>query len=267
MKNFEYKKSLGQNFLIDKNIVRKIVDSIDLEDKSLIIEVGPGNGALTKELVKLKANVISFEIDKRLKEDLDKLVEENKNLEVIFEDFLELDLNKFLKTKKYKNLYFVANLPYYITSAIVNKITEESKPNEMILMVQKEVAERFSAKPNTKSYGSMSVFLQYNYNISKVVSVPKTCFYPSPKVDSMVIKFKTNNNKEKPINEKLFYKIIKESFKFKRKNLRNNLRNNLKDYDLEIINEVLKKYNKDLSFRAENLSVSEFIDISNNLNY
>ncbi len=261
MKNFEYKKSLGQNFLIDQNIIKKIINSIDLEEESLIIEIGPGSGALTKELVKLNANVISFEIDARLKEKLDILVNENKNLEIIYQDFLKTNLKEFLKTKKYKNIYFVANLPYYITTAIINKITEESDPTEMILMVQKEVAERFSASPNTKDYGSISVFLQYNYDISKVTLVSKNCFYPIPKVDSMVIKFKSKENKNIVNDESKFYKLIKDSFQFKRKNLRNNL----KEYNLDKINEVLKKYNKDLTSRAESLTVKEFIDISNNL--
>ncbi len=261
MKNFEYKKSLGQNFLIDKNIINKIINSIDLKEESLIIEIGPGSGALTKELVKLNANIISFEIDTRLKSELDKLCNENSNLEIIYEDFLKIDLKEFLKQKKYKNLYFVANLPYYITTAIINKITEESNPKEMILMVQKEVADRFSAHPNTRDYGSISVFLQYNYDISKVVLVPKTCFYPSPKVDSVVIKFETRENKVKALNEEKFYKLIKDSFQFKRKNLRNNL----KGYNQDKINEILKEYNKDLTARAEEISVEEFINISNNI--
>ena len=155
----------------------------------------------------------------------------------------------------------MANLPYYITTAIINKITEESNPNEMILMVQKEVADRFSAHPNTRDYGSISVFLQYNYDISKVVLVPKTCFYPSPKVDSVVIKFETRENKVKALNEEKFYKLIKDSFQFKRKNLRNNL----KGYNQDKINEILKEYNKDLTARAEEISVEEFINISNNI--
>ena len=261
MKNFEYKKSLGQNFLIDKNIINKIINSIDLKEEPLIIEIGPGSGALTKELVKLNANIISFEIDARLKSELDKLCNENSNLEIIYEDFLKINLKEFLKQKEYKNLYFVANLPYYITTAIINKITEESNPKEMILMVQKEVADRFSAHPNTRDYGSISVFLQYNYDISKVVLVPKTCFYPSPKVDSVVIKFETRENKVKALNEEKFYKLIKDSFQFKRKNLRNNL----KGYNQDKINEILKEYNKDLTARAEEISVEEFINISNNI--
>lgn len=261
MKNFEYKKSLGQNFLIDQNIINKIINSIDLKEDSLIIEIGPGSGALTKELVKLDANVVSFEIDTRLKDKLDELSNDNSNLEIIYQDFLKIDLEKFLKHRKYKNLYFIANLPYYITTAIINKITEESNPTEMILMVQKEVAERFTARPNNKDYGSISVFLQYNYDISKVILVSKKSFYPSPKVDSMVIKFNSIKSKIRPNDENKFYKLVKDSFRFKRKNLRNNL----KDYNLDKVNEILIKYNKDLTSRAESLTVEEFINISNNL--
>ena len=127
-------------------------------------------------------------------------------------------------------------------------------------MVQKEVGQRFMSKPNSREYGSLSVFLQYNFDIEKVVNVSKNCFEPIPKVDSIVIKL-IKKNKEKANNEELFYKLIKDSFKQKRKNLRNNL----KSYDLEKIEKVLNKYDKDLTFRAENLSVEEFIDISNNL--
>ena len=262
MENFEYKKSLGQNFLIDKNIIDKIVNSIDLSDESLIIEIGPGSGALTKELVKLKSNVVSFEIDTRLREELSAIESEYKNLTIIYKDFMKENLKDFLNGMKYSKLYFIANLPYYITTPIINKIINESDPDEMIFMVQKEVADRFLAVPSTKEYNSLSVFLQYNYDISKVTLVSKNCFFPKPKVDSMVVKFSKRNEKEYVKSIDNFYKLVRDSFQFKRKNVKNNLR----DYDLEKVSEVLKKYNKDLTVRAESLSVKEFIDISNNLN-
>ncbi len=259
MENFEYKKSLGQNFLIDQNIINKIINNINLKEDALIIEIGPGSGALTKKLIELKADVVCFEIDARLKETLSKI--KSKNLEIIYEDFLKVDLKTFLSKKKFKHLYFIANLPYYITTSIINKIYDETEADEMLLMVQKEVADRFMAVPSTKEYNSLSVFLQYNYEISKVANVSKHCFYPRPKIDSTVVKFTKILKKTKAKDESKFYELVKASFKYKRKNLRNNL----KGYDLDKISEVLKKSDKDLTFRAESLTIKEFIDISNSI--
>lgn len=255
---FDYKKSLGQNFLKDKNIIKKIADSINPTEEDLIIEIGPGAGALTKELVKKKSEVICFEIDTRLKEILEQI--NSEKLTIIFKDFLSIKINEYINQNKYKNLYFVGNLPYYITTAIINKIVKESNPYEITIMVQKEVADRFSAKPGTKDYSSISIFLQYNFDIERVCNVSKTCFEPVPKVDSSVIKFK-RNKKISANDEEKFYKLIKDSFTQKRKNLKNNL----KGYDLNKIQTILKKYDKDLTARAEQLSIEEFIDISNNI--
>ena len=255
---FDYKKSLGQNFLKDKNIIKKIADSINPTEEDLIIEIGPGAGALTKELVKKKSEVICFEIDTRLKEILEEI--NSEKLTIIFKDFLSIKINEYIDQNKYKNLYFVGNLPYYITTAIINKIVKESNPYEITIMVQKEVADRFSAKPGTKDYSSISIFLQYNFDIERVCNVGKTCFEPVPKVDSSVIKFK-RNKKISANDEEKFYKLIKDSFTQKRKNLKNNL----KGYDLNKIQMILKKYDKDLTARAEQLSIEEFIDISNNI--
>ena len=257
MKDFEFKKSLGQNFLKDKNIIYKIVNSIDSTKKDLIIEIGPGAGALTKELVKKESDVICFEIDKRLENILSEI--KANNLNIIYEDFLNVDLSKYIDSK-YENLYFIGNLPYYITTAIINKIIKESNPKSIIIMIQKEVALRFMAKPNTKEYNSLSVFLQYNFDIEKICDVSKNSFVPIPKVDSMVIKLDKKYRNELE-NENLFYKLVEDSFKQKRKNLRNNLKN----YDLEKINNILKTFNKDLTFRAEQLTIDEFIKISNQL--
>ena len=258
MRSFDYKKSLGQNFLMDKNIIRKISDSITPNSDDLIVEIGPGAGALTKELVKKNCDIICFEIDTRLKEILESI--ESNRLQIVFNDFLKVNLKEYIDEKKYKNIYFVGNLPYYITTAIINKIIDESNPHEITVMVQKEVGDRFMSKPNSRDYGSLSVFLQYNFDVTKVVNVNKRCFEPVPKVDSVVVKL-SKNKKYQAQNEDKFYKLVKESFTQKRKNLRNNLRN----YNLNKIEEVLKKYNKDLTARAESLSIEEFVDISNNI--
>lgn len=254
---FDYNKSLGQNFLKDKNIINKIVDSINPSKEDLIIEIGPGAGSLTKELVKKYSDIICFEIDTRLESTLKEI--NSDKLKIIFKDFLKIDLKEYIDPK-YKKIYFVGNLPYYITTAIINKIIEESNPYEITIMIQKEVALRFMAKPHTREYSSISAFLQYNFDIEKVCSVSKNCFEPIPKVDSMVIKLK-RNKKVISNNEELLYKLIKDSFKQKRKNLKNNLCN----YDLIKIEELLKLRNKSLTCRAEELSVEDFVYLSNNL--
>ena len=258
MRSFDYKKSLGQNFLKDKNIINKISESINPTEEDLIVEIGPGAGALTNELVKKKCDVICFEIDTRLKDILEAI--DYPRLKIVFNDFLKVNLKEYIDEKKYKNIYFVGNLPYYITTAIINKIIDESNPHEITVMVQKEVGDRFMSKPNSRDYGSLSVFLQYNFDVTKVVNVNKRCFEPVPKVDSVVVKL-SKNKKYEAKNEDKFYKLVKDSFTQKRKNLRNNLRN----YDLTKVEEVLKKYDKDLTARAESLSVEQFVEISNNI--
>lgn len=255
--NFDFKKSLGQNFLMDNNIIKKISDSVCVNEDDLIIEIGPGAGALTKELINKNCDVICFEIDKRLEEILNRI--KTDNLKIFYEDFLKIDLKEYID-KKYKRLFFVGNLPYYITTAIINKIVNETNPYQIVIMIQKEVAERFMAKPNSRDYNSLSVFLQYNFDIEKVCLVSKNCFKPVPKVDSMVIKL-TRNIKEKAKDEEKFYKLIKDAFHQKRKNLKNNLKN----YNLNNIEKILKESSKDLTNRAEELTVSEFIKISNQL--
>ena len=257
MRDFEFKKSLGQNFLKDKNIINKIVNSIESNKNDLIIEIGPGAGALTKELIKKESDIICFEIDKRLENTLNEI--KSNNLKIIFEDFLNIDLSRYIDPK-YTRMFFVGNLPYYITTAIINKIVKESNPYSITIMIQKEVALRFMARSNTKEYSSLSVFLQYNFDITKVCDVSKNSFIPVPKVDSMVIKL-IKNKKNGVKNEEAFYKLIEDSFKQKRKNLRNNLKN----YDLEKINKILNTFNKDLTFRAEQLTINEFIKISNEI--
>lgn len=257
--DLKLKKSLGQNFLIDHNIINKIKESLNIERDSLIIEIGPGSGALTKELIKFNEKVLCFEIDKRLKKVLDEINVDN--LHIIYEDFLKVDLKRTLSKYNYSKLYVIANIPYYITSSIINKVINETNVDEMVLMVQKEVGERIISKPNSRNYGSLSVFLQFNFKIEKVTIVSKNCFRPKPKVDSMVLKFISNKNKYIVNSIDKFYELVRESFKYKRKNLKNNLC----EYDLEKINKVLKKYNKDLTFRAESITIEEFIDISNEI--
>lgn len=257
MRNFQFKKSLGQNFLVDDNIKRKIINSASIGEKSLIIEVGPGNGALTKLLVTFGVPVIAFEIDERLKSELQTI--NAPNLSIVFQDFLKVDLKEFLSQYEYEKIHLIANLPYYITTPIITKIMKEAFVDEMIVMVQKEVGDRFKATPNSRDYNSLSVFLQFYYDIDKITLVSKNSFIPKPKVDSIVIKF---SRKEKLLDIKdvdLFFRFVKDAFTQKRKNLKNNL----KDYDLKNVEKALNDLNKDLTFRAEQLSIEDFAYIVN----
>lgn len=259
MNDFNFKKSLGQNFLIDDNIKRKIVDAASIEEDSIIIEVGPGSGAITKLLVQKGVPVIAFEIDTRLRSELDKI--DSDNFHVIYEDFLKVNLSEVLKDYSYKKIHLIANLPYYITTPIITKVMEETEVDEMIVMVQKEVGDRFYSKSGTKEYNSLSVFLQYYFDISRVTLVSKNCFVPKPKVDSVVVKFVKKTNKYEVNDEKVFFKLVRDAFQYKRKNLRNNLKN----YDLEKIDSILKTFGKDLTYRAEQLTIDEFVKLANNI--
>lgn len=262
MNSFSFKKRYGQNFLIDKNIVNKIVDTIDIKPDNLVLEIGAGSGNLTSKLCEKFDNVLTYEIDKEVELDLKNNLSSFSNYEIIFDDFLERDIKKDIKKYTCNNLYIIANLPYYITTPIIEKITKENLNVEMMrLMVQKEVGDRFTAKCGTKEYGSITVYLNYNYDVKKDFIVSRNSFYPKPNVDSLIISF-YKKNKTELNNEEHFYKLVKDSFKYKRKTLKNNL----KDYDLEKIQFILKKYKLDLSVRAEALSNEIFYDISNSLN-
>ena len=258
--HFNFKKKYGQNFIVDKNIIHSIIKKSEIDDETLVIEIGPGAGSLTSELGKYAKNVIAYEIDETLKPILEKNI--TPNTEVIFEDFLKRDIAEDIKKYNYKKLYVIANLPYYITTPIIIKLIETKIDfDKIVVMVQKEVGDRFKAKPKTKEYNSLSVFLSYYFNITKILDVSRNVFMPKPNVDSIVVCFTKKVDKLKVNNEELFFKLIKDSFKQKRKNLRNNL----KGYDLENISKTLSKYKLDLTVRAEALPLEIFVDIANNL--
>lgn len=261
-KDFNFKKKFGQNFLKDDSIPRKIVECANILEDSLVIEIGPGAGALTKFLVKNAKQVLCYEIDTSLEEILDKELVDYDNVDVIYDDFLRRDVLKDLKKYDYKNLFVVANLPYYITTPIITKLIEDGIDVEkIVVMIQKEVADRFGAKPKSREYGSITVFLNYYFDIKKEFLVSRNCFIPKPNVDSIVISLNKKKEKLDVNNKELFFKLVRDSFHFKRKTIRNNL----KGYDLVKVEEILNKYNFDLSVRAEELSLEIFVDISNNL--
>jgi len=259
MSNFNYKKNWGQNFLIDETVKNEIVNSINPKKDDLIIEIGPGIGAITTKLKKYNSFLIGVEIDTDTKKYLDKL--EDDKTRFIYKDFLSTSFSSIVDNKTYTNIYFIGNLPYYITTPIIEKITELELENmEMVTMVQKEVADRFLAKPHSKNYGYMTVLLNYYYDINKVCDVKKECFYPVPKVDSTVVKFIPKKDKVK-IDVEKFKTFLKICFKYKRKNLKNNLNK----YDLSKIEDILNKKELSLSNRAEDIDLMTFIDLFNNL--
>lgn len=259
MGEFKHKHNLGQNFLKDKKVLIKIIDSVDIKEDDLIIEVGPGQGALTKYLKLFHANLKCYEIDMRVKKYLDSFIDDKT--EIIYEDFLNVDLQKQIANIKYNDLYVIANLPYYITTPIIEKIIDSKLDvKAMVLMVQNEVADRLSAKPGSKDYGAISVYLNYYFDVEKLFIVNRSSFDPVPNVDSAVIKL-TKKGEKYSVNEKLFFDFVKNAFTMKRKNLRNNL----KQYDLDLIAEILSKYNLTLQDRAEKVPLECFVDIVNKL--
>ena len=260
--NFGFKKKFGQNFIIDENIINGIVNKAEIDDETLVIEIGPGAGSLTNGIAKKAKNVLCYEIDTTLENILKDNLAIYNNIEIIFKDFLTVNVLEDIKKYEYKKLYVVANLPYYITTPIIIKLIEDKiMPDKIVVMVQKEVGDRFKAVPGTKDYSSLSVYLNYYYKISKLMDISRNVFMPKPNVDSIVVEFSKKDNNIELKDKDLFFKLVKDSFVQKRKTLRNNLKN----YKLDKIEEVLKKYNFDLSVRAEQLSIEIFAEISNNL--
>lgn len=243
---------------MDENILKKIYSSIKPTEGDLIIEIGPGSGNLTRYLKLYNSKLICFEIDTSLKDKLSSL--EDDNTKIIYEDFMNVDLDDVISHYDYQDIYVIANIPYYITTPIIEKITfSKCNVKSMVLMVQKEVAERLSSKPGNKDYGYITCFLNCFYDISKLFNVSRGCFYPVPNVDSAIIKLSRN---DKIINDyDKINRFLMDAFKFKRKNLRNNLSN----YSLEIIEDILGKYGYSLSDRAEDIPLDIFIEIVNNL--
>lgn len=254
MQKLNAKKSLGQNFLKDENILNKIADSI-VTQNDLIIEIGPGMGALTKKLINKDSYVLAYEIDERTKEYL--LPLENDKTKIIYKDFLKTDIKEDIKNINYNNIYIIANIPYYITTPIIEHIIAQNiGVKAMTLLVQKEVAERFCAHPKSKDYGAITVYLNYFFNIEKLFNVKNTCFSPIPNVDSAVVKF-IKKEQNYLLDNKKFFNLITECFSQKRKTLKNNL----KKYDWNKIKDVLDKHNILETCRAEELEIDIFIEI------
>ncbi|MBX9971375.1 16S rRNA (adenine(1518)-N(6)/adenine(1519)-N(6))-dimethyltransferase RsmA [Priestia aryabhattai] len=268
---FTFKKSLGQNFLIDTNILHRIVDHAEITEETGAIEIGPGIGALTEQLAKRAKKVLAFEIDQRLLPILADTLSPYPNAKVIHQDVLKADLKETLEQEfeNIEDLMVVANLPYYVTTPILMKLLEEQIPvRGIVVMLQKEVADRIAAKPGTKEYGSLSIAIQYYTEAETVMIVPKTVFNPQPNVDSAVIRLLRRPKPAVEVqDEAFFFQVVRASFGQRRKTILNNLVNNLpngkqKKADIE---QALATAEIDPKRRGETLSIQEFRALSDQL--
>ena len=260
---FTFSKSLGQNFLIDGNIVRKIVAEANITSEDYVLEIGPGMGTLTEELALNAKKVVAVEIDRSLLPILDETIGKYENVEIISADILKIDVDELIKDKLNGGpVKIVANLPYYVTTPIIGKLIESgANIDSIIVMVQKEVAERMASGPGSKIYGSLSVFVNF-YTIPEiVVKVPKTVFMPQPKIDSAVIKLQMKSQLP-DVDKEQFFKVVKAAFSKRRKTIFNALSTYGFDLDRESFKEYLLKADIKLEERAENLSLEDFIKIS-----
>ena len=266
--NFKFSKSLGQNFLIDTNVIDRILEGARVKEGDYVIEVGPGIGTLTKEMGRTAEKVVAIEIDKTLIPILEETLSDFPNIEVINQDILKVDVQELVKEKLNGGpVKLVANLPYYITTPIVMKFLEEDIPvTDIVVMVQKEVADRMNAKPNTKDYGALSVAVQYYCDTEIVAKAPRHMFMPQPNVDSTVIGLHIREEKKYPVdNEDIFFKTVKASFGQRRKTLLNSL-GGLGFLSKDQIKEALQEANIDEKRRGETLSIEEFASLANAVN-
>lgn len=260
---FRFTKSLGQNFLIDGNIVRKIADAAEIDEEDNVIEIGPGVGTLTEELALRAKKVVAIEIDEKLRE-LHKETLALENVKVIYEDFLDIDL-KVLTEKEFGDESFkvVANLPYYVTTPIIEKLVlSNTNLISITVMVQKEVAKRLSAGPGGKDYGSLSVFINYYTDCKYRFQVPRSVFMPKPNVDSAVLSLKMKDREE--VDTDFLFKVVRAAFTTRRKTILNSLSNSKLNYTKDEIKKALELSGVDERRRAETLDLREFIVLSVN---
>jgi len=261
---FSFKKSLGQNFLIDPNILRNIVSHANLTEESGAIEVGPGIGALTEHLARAAKKVVSFEIDQRLLPVLEDTLSLYNNVTIVHSDILKADVEKVIKEEMtgIEDIMVVANLPYYVTTPILLKLLNDRLPiRGFVVMMQKEVADRITAKPGTKEYGSLSIAIQYYVTAEVAMVVPKTVFMPQPNVDSAVIRLiKHDEPPVKVINEDFLFEVTRASFAQRRKTILNNLQSGLPSgkEKKQLILDALETADIEPTRRGETLSIQEF---------
>lgn len=244
------KKRFGQNFIIDPSVVRKIASLGKMAP--MVLEIGPGLGALTQQLALRYPIVIAYEIDKHVISILQESLDDLDNIEIRLQDFLEADLSEFTQP-----FAVCANLPYYITTPILFRLLELPVVS-MVLMVQKEIGDRLAAKPQTKMYSALTIQVQYYYDVKIAMKVSKASFYPQPGVDSIVIECLPKENKIKLDNEKAFFEFVKGCFKYRRKTLINNLKDMELDRDFE---SILNKLDIDLKIRADYLTFDDYVSL------
>ena len=267
--NFQFSKSLGQNFLIDKNILNKIVENSNITDKINVLEIGPGAGTLTYELCKAAKKVVAVEIDKTLVPVLNYVLSDFDNFTLINDDIMKINLKELIHEQFGDEEFVVAaNLPYYITTPIIMNLFEnEFNVKSMTLMVQKEVADRMTAKAGNKDYGALTVGVGF-YSDSKVVcQAPPHCFVPQPKVTSVVVNLNVHDEPVYDVNNKeMFFKMVKSIFSQRRKTLVNSLSGSpFISCGKEKIIESLEKMGLDQKIRGEKLSIQQLTELSNNL--
>ena len=263
---FRLSKSLGQNFLTDKNIIDEIIESAQIGPEDLVMEIGPGMGVITMEAAEKAKKVIAVEIDKNLIPILKETLKDYDNVEIINKDILKTDVNGLIDgcKEKFAGVKILGNLPYYITTPIIMKLLEDGvKADSITIMMQKEVADRIKALPETKAYGALSVAVQYYCTAEAVVNVPKEVFMPQPKVDSTVLRLCIR--KEKPVileDRDMFFRCVEAGFGQRRKTLLNSLMG-IDNITKDIVRDALEKAGIDPSRRAETLNLEEFAKLSN----
>lgn len=265
--SFKFSKGLGQNFIIDENIVEKILNGADISENDFILEVGPGIGVMTKAMAKRAKKVVAVEIDSTLIPVLDETLAETDNVKIINEDILKLDINKVIE-EEFNGVApkVIANLPYYVTTPIIMRFLEESiSVEDIVVMIQKEVGERIEASPNSKVYGALSVVIQYYSDPTIVAKVPRTVFMPQPNVDSIVVRLNIlKSPRVELLDKEIFFKTVKAAFSMRRKTLLNTISAGF-SMDKESVKNIFEKANIDYKRRGESLSIHEFAKLSNKI--
>ncbi|WP_153733556.1 16S rRNA (adenine(1518)-N(6)/adenine(1519)-N(6))-dimethyltransferase RsmA [Sporosarcina obsidiansis] len=268
---FSFKKSLGQNFLVDPNVLHNIVSHADITKDTGVIEVGPGIGALTEHLARQAGKVVAFEIDNRLLPVLEDTMSPYPNVTVLHQDVLKADLHQVIEEQfaDFEDIVVVANLPYYITTPIIMKfLMEKARVKQLVIMMQREVADRITAVPSTKAYGSLSIAVQYYMNAEVAMIVPKTVFIPQPNVESAVLSLTRKKEAYPDVEDEDFlFTVTQGSFLHRRKTLWNNLQSSLPNgkENKELIQQAFDTAGVDPGRRGETLSIIEFIKLANAL--
>lgn len=263
---FTFSKGLGQNFLIDGNIVRGIVRGAGITKDDYVLEIGPGMGTLTEELALNAKKVVAIELDNRLKPILEETLHPYDNVEVVYGDVLKLPLKEIIDEKLGGGpVKVVANLPYYVTTPIIGRLLEEELPFKSIsVMVQKEVADRMVAKPDTKDYGSLTLFVIFYTKPEIILKVPKTVFMPQPKIDSSVIRL-TIKEELPDTNRESFFKLVRAAFSKRRKTLINALSTYGLEADKEELRAALVRASIDETVRGEDLALDDYVRLAREL--